>query len=737
LSLAFLGAVVASGVVPPSLAGVPANDDFAARARLEGAFGQAFASNDGATRQPGEPRHAGEDGQTSIWWTWTPNASGRATVYTVGSGLDTLLAVYTGQSLPTLAPVAANDDDELSLTSLVTFDAVAGTAYQIAVDGFEGEVGPVVLTHHLDPPGAPPANDLFAAREPLVAPRVVASSRNARREAGEPDHAGQPASHSLWWTWTAPERGTATFHTNGSSFDTLLAVYVGATFRDLQPVAGDDDGGEGLGSNVVLEVEAGREYQLAVDGLDGGSGVVLLGWRFDPPCSGPPAPARPRPADGASGIALAPTLEWNVPLGQRKVIYGNDDRKDVYEVTDPALLKAWDSTVLVVLANDLTDNGDGTFTLRSIRFDADYPLCPGEPFADQPVAGFCSGFLVGPDLVASAGHCITGPAECSLTAFVFGYRMKGPQEPVLTFPAADVYRCREIVSGRVPDGNADFVDWTVVRLDRPVAGHDPLSLRRTGKVPDSQSVLVIGHPVGLPAKIAGGAFVRENADPGFFRANLDTYVGNSGSVVLNAATLVVEGLLVSGEEDFEGEQCLRSLRCPNSGCAGEVVARATEFEHVVPANPDTARHEVRFGPCGGLQPLGETEGNSWPLAALEPGTTYCWQVVARDECGAAEGPVWSFRTAGDAQFRRGDARDDGTRNLTDAITILGFLFLGQPEPGCLDSADADDNSLLNLTDAVYLLQHLFQSGPPPGEPLDCGSDPTMDGIRCRSYAACP
>ncbi len=90
-------------------------------------------------------------------------------------------------------------------------------------------------------------------------------------------------------------------------------------------------------------------------------------------------------------------------------------------------------------------------------------------------------------------------------------------------------------------------------------------------------------------------------------------------------------------------------------------------------------------------------------------------------------------------FHRGDADDNGVLQLTDAIRILGFLFLGGQEPTCLDAADADDNGVLQLTDAIRILGFLFLGGPPPaapGPPPDaCGIDAAKD-LGCVSYTKC-
>ncbi|MEE3229487.1 MAG: hypothetical protein VX272_00495 [Planctomycetota bacterium] len=81
-------------------------------------------------------------------------------------------------------------------------------------------------------------------------------------------------------------------------------------------------------------------------------------------------------------------------------------------------------------------------------------------------------------------------------------------------------------------------------------------------------------------------------------------------------------------------------------------------------------------------------------------------------------------------FLRGDVDDNGFVNLTDAVSLLLYLFQQGNEPSCLDSTDIDDNGFLNLTDGVSLLNHLFRAGPAPQPPgfLECGEDPTEDTL---------
>jgi hypothetical protein len=284
---------------------------------------------------------------------------------------------------------------------------------------------------------------------------------------------------------------------------------------------------------------------------------------------------------GDPRLASLPTPHLVRTLRDRqRAIYGTDDRKDLYHVTQPALQRVADAVAALVKSTDLKQRNDGTFKLSTTSYRAEYDLCGSEPFAAQPLGCFCTGFLVGPDVIATAGHCVTSLASLRRIRFVFGFRMLDPQHARTVFGPDDVYRGAEIIGRRLTEGGAD---WALVRLDRPVVDRRPLKVRRSGKVANNQKLFVIGHPNGLPAKYADGARVRHNTPTSFFAANLDTYGGNSGSPVFDQATRVVEGILVRGENDFVSNgDCSISLVCPDTGCRGEDVTRSTVWAKKIP-----------------------------------------------------------------------------------------------------------------------------------------------------------
>ena len=270
-----------------------------------------------------------------------------------------------------------------------------------------------------------------------------------------------------------------------------------------------------------------------------------------------------------------------------KILYGDDDRIDVYQETDPQRLQWAASVCALVEAPYLTERSDGIFVLEPSEYTyGGYPVCDGEPFANQPLGAFCTGFMVGSDLIATAGHCIDTP-DLVGTKFVFGFAMANETTPVLTFQNNQVYTGIEIV-GRKLEGDDDYA---IVRVDRPITAPKatPLPIREEGEIGVGENVGVIGHPVGLPMKIAFGenTVVTRNDDAAvYFWANTDTYGGNSGSPVFNATTGVVEGILVRGVavEFLLQDECVVSRVLPDNYPYPEEVSKTTEFSELITEN---------------------------------------------------------------------------------------------------------------------------------------------------------
>ena len=262
----------------------PSNDNFANRITISGShLNNVPGSNLGATAEPGEPFHADAIGLKSVWWRWTAPFSGGVTLTTQGSAIDTVLGVYTGNSLANLVLVAGNDEDPVTFSSYsrVTFNAISNVTYQIAVDGFEGASGFTRLRLDLDGAFPVPANDNFANRIALTGSNITTNWSNigASFEPDEPLHLVTFGGKSVWWRWTAPSSGGVTLTVSNDLVDTMVAVYRGSSLADLVFVAGNDEDfltTVELDSTAYFNATAGTTYQIAVDGVDGASGDFNL-----------------------------------------------------------------------------------------------------------------------------------------------------------------------------------------------------------------------------------------------------------------------------------------------------------------------------------------------------------------------------------------------------------------------------------------------------------------------------
>jgi V8-like Glu-specific endopeptidase len=299
-------------------------------------------------------------------------------------------------------------------------------------------------------------------------------------------------------------------------------------------------------------------------------------------------PGRVKPGDFSAGPADPQRLVAERAQGGTKPIYGNDDRMDwgtIRKQPNDVIRRRARASVALFLPEDLKPSAGGHLELKARTLGQARVLCEGERFAKQFTASFCSGTLVGEDLVLTAGHCIRESSSDSETPFakdalfVFGYYAEEPSDPGNTkFETGQIYRGKEFVDGTVDSTGAD---WAVVRLERKVLTSvaTPVKERRTAKIQNERSVYVVGYPSGLPIKYAPDAKVTKNTAGPFFTANLDTFAGNSGSGVFDQETGELVGVLVRGDTDYYKDgACQRAYKCPQTGCLGEEVMRIEQVK---------------------------------------------------------------------------------------------------------------------------------------------------------------
>jgi V8-like Glu-specific endopeptidase len=268
-------------------------------------------------------------------------------------------------------------------------------------------------------------------------------------------------------------------------------------------------------------------------------------------------------------MAFAKTVEI-----RPKVIYGIDDRLDYYESSDSLMKKISKGVAAQIRDTSLfLENGEILLKSKTLM---EKGVCADEAFSNQPAAANCSGFLIRPDVLVTAGHCVTSLLSCENFSWVFDYTNTVDEKTSFTFSPDQVYKCVEIIKRE--KNSTTGSDFAVVKLDRPVLNRPILKVRNSGSVNGDAIFTTIGFPSGLPLKITTGGVMRDNSKEHFFVLNSDTYHGNSGSPVIDTRTGIVEGILVRGDTDFvesEEGKCSRSNVHANNAGRGEDVTRIT------------------------------------------------------------------------------------------------------------------------------------------------------------------
>lgn len=175
-----------------------------------------------------------------------------------------------------------------------------------------------------------PPNDAFANGQAIhgIVGSVTGTNVDATLEPDEPDHGGAGGA-SVWYRWTPPVSGTATFELCGAetNYDTLLAIYTGPAVNQLTSGRSDDDGCGGIKSVVSRSVVEGVSYSIAVDGYFGDEGDFALRWRLPP--------------RGGGRLGISGELEHGVRLtaiGGSWTGFGPIQRSWEWQRCNPALL---------------------------------------------------------------------------------------------------------------------------------------------------------------------------------------------------------------------------------------------------------------------------------------------------------------------------------------------------------------------------------------------------------------
>lgn len=273
------------GAVP-----APPNDDFADAVAISSLpFNDLDVDTSAATMETDEPSPSLGDCtgvSKTVWYTFTPATNLVLQGDTFGSSFDTVLAAYTEASLPTLTNVDCNDDDAglESLQSQVIFSAMAGVTYRFQVGGFPGIDESGSLDFHLAVASAPNNDDFDDAEAIAAIPFEVGPYSTAAATT----HADEPPScvtigKTVWYDFTPSVDTFLRADTFGSVYNTVLAVYAGASLPTLFSIACNDDASGFFQSQVEFSAMGGVTYHFQVGGFSGESGNLVFHLAQTPP----------------------------------------------------------------------------------------------------------------------------------------------------------------------------------------------------------------------------------------------------------------------------------------------------------------------------------------------------------------------------------------------------------------------------------------------------------------------
>jgi M6 family metalloprotease-like protein/uncharacterized repeat protein (TIGR01451 family) len=268
--------------------GTSANDGFTNATVISNRSFTSSASNSNAGIEDGEFAQNGCPLGRTLWFKYAPSRDVRIKVDTQNSNFDTVLNVWRGTSLATLQAQACNDDadaaNDVRYSRVPEFVANAGQTYYFQAGGYYNSAAGTVtqgsLTFNFS---ARALNDDYASAQTISSASGTSTENNVNgtKEPNEPNHGGQLGGASIWYRWTAPATGTATFDTlNSPVSDTLLAAYTGNVVNGTLVAQNDDiDAATNRRSRIQFQATQGTVYSIAVDGYGiTDRGDMTLNW---------------------------------------------------------------------------------------------------------------------------------------------------------------------------------------------------------------------------------------------------------------------------------------------------------------------------------------------------------------------------------------------------------------------------------------------------------------------------
>lgn len=241
-------------------------------------------------------------------------------------------------------------------------------------------------------------------------------------------------------------------------------------------------------------------------------------------------------------------------------IYGDDDRKDYFEIRDPKIKDISKSTVAIIQKSYLIELPNGNFAKKNPLSLLQQGMCSEAKFSSQVTYGHCSGSLIADDLVLTAGHCFTNwdsPSSFKHMYVVFDLKLESPLQNNIEIKRENVFEIKEVpyYEYTLKDGR---IDLAIIRLNR-TSNRNPLKVNRSFHYSAGSKIYMLGHPVGLPLKLTDNASISKiDTANHSFHNDLDAFSGNSGSSIFDANTNEIIGVLArgrSGNDQLSSQGC--------------------------------------------------------------------------------------------------------------------------------------------------------------------------------------
>jgi hypothetical protein len=214
-----------------------------------------------------------------------------------------------------------------------------------------------------------------------------------------------------------------------------------------------------------------------------------------------------------------------------------------------------------------------------------FGLCSDEPFFKEKTLGDCTGFLIEPKLLLTAGHCVKGEDACANRSIIFNFNSPVQQE----IKSSDLYFCKSIPA-RLPAAEGDLA---LIELDRDVTlDHGQRFLEPQIDIHnEAKHIRILGHSFGVSLKVSALESTPQ-PDGHFFFARADVSGGASGSPAFDPTTGALVGVLIGGESDLQWDHnaaCNRNKVCNGNSCKGERFASVKTVRKLLETYQSTHR----------------------------------------------------------------------------------------------------------------------------------------------------